>query len=250
MSYWDKIKKLVSSTSPEKQKDEEIVFTPEELREMRDPDTLVGRLLNPYDVDKYAYPLGGARELYQHGLGTTEKSNKDNSLKDDETTGLIADTYIKDAEKRGVISPDEDRITKNYKIIDDIKKIRGLGDADIVQDTRDFFTQFAPARHGDYHPYAKRILLHPDVDPFDVADNKKEQKLNMDRHLADTIHEVMHAEDIESDPEKKPRRYRGHFAKADGRGWFSETPEFRGRIHEIEQAALQRLANMGKKKNE
>lgn len=267
MSYWDKIKNAIGLNEKKDltEKNKEIVFTPEELREMRSPDTVVGRLLNPvYKSEEF--PKGGARELYEQVELPKDADYADyfdiNKKRDDAISGKIADAYIKDAEKRGIVHPDEDRATKNYKIIEDFKKRKGLSNVSIVQEPHSFRHGFVTdsTEPGRYQPDADRIVMYPhSKTPFDLGKptkdkmydyfpSEKQQKFNADKHLTDTIHEIMHAEDFETDREQAEKGYPSHFKNAGLGTWFAETPEYKGRMYEIEQAALQRLANMGKEK--
>lgn len=280
MGYWDKIKELISLKAEEK-KGEEIVFTPEELREMRDPDTAVGRMLNPYDLEEYA--KGGARELYYKGLGRPEKSNLSGGPQEKDTVGLTADAYIKDAIKRGIIQPDEDRITQNYKVIDDFKKRKDLEDVIIEHAPTEKFGawgQYFPGNKTNpsgtinlsnvIHPFysidpnkkrtkgnsssVERILRALENRPYSdeeledvpISEQKYHQKFMADRHLGTAIHELTHAEDFKNDPEEFKKGHHGHFKDATRYRWENDADS--GRIHDIEQATLQRLANMGTKK--
>lgn len=276
MSYWNKIKNLLSPT--EKEQKEEIVFTPEELREMQDRDTAVGRLLNPYDVDEYS--VGGPRELYYKGLGSPNKSTIEKQH-DEETTNLIADAYVKDAEKKGIIHPDEDRITKNYKIIDDVKKRKNLENVPITfkdlhsnwgeywDDSKNIYLNTKIAPFYDIDPNRERVKKNApslfsrlerlsEGNPFldeelyekmPLSEQKKIQKLINDRHLSTSIHELRHAEDYQNHPELAKKNFNGHHFK-DANKYYNEDEHDAGRIHDITAAALQRLSNMGKKKNE
>lgn len=269
MDYWDKLKGLFSPDEQE-QKTEKIVFTPEELKEMNDPETVVGRLLNPDqqgEDDPRQLSYDGPRQLFY------KKGQK-------ETVGPTADAYIKDAEKRGIVHPDEDRITKNYKIIEDIKKTKNLEDIPIT---------FNPlhTKWGEYNRKNKSIDLNEKIAPFyaidpqrqrlkqdapdlfsllagvaqdnpfsneeiyekiPLSEQKDKQKLINDRHLTTSIHELRHAEDDKNYPELAKKGFYGHFK--DGRRALWENEHDAGAIHDITAAALKRLSNMGKKKDE
>lgn len=249
---------------------------------MQDSDTAVGRLLNPYNVGDYS--PGGARELYYHGLGSPYKSTPIAKGEED-SVGLIADAYIKDAEKRGTVHPDEDRIAKNYKIIEDLKKRKNLEHIPIREDT------FLGDAWGKYIPESKEILIDNSLLPFNytidpnrkrekassfseriqavlkgnepgkgnyeqepLSEQRKKQKLMNDRHLNTTIHELRHAEDYQNYPEEAGNwaHFKGARSllneKDDNDGVFYDEINDAGKIYDIEQAALQRLANMGKEK--
>lgn len=273
MSYWDKIKELLSlSSKPEEKEEDEVIFTPEELREMKDPDTAVGRLLNPYETGEYSY--GGPRELFYKGKGSAYKSDKYGVNPDLDIVGLSADAYIKDAEKRGIIHPDEDRIAKDFKIIEDIKKRKNLEHIPIKFHS-------TPGAWGAYYKKSKSIQLDPEkINPFyalgphnqtlkdnyksmslaeilqnaieykdmyeemPLSEQKKRQKLQNDLHLNTTIHELRHAEERQNEPEHPD--YPGHFK--DARIYNFENEDDAGKIYDIQAAALQRLSNIGTKK--
>jgi hypothetical protein len=275
MSYWDKIKNLLIPKNKEQTPDSTIEFSPEELREMNDPKTAVGRLLNPQALDTYySSTKDGPRELYYKGIESPNRSIYEEN-KEDETVGVIADAYIKDAEKRGIISPDEDRITKNYKIIDDLIKRKGLENTQITHSE-------TPGAKGEYSPDSNAIYIKNEVNPFysidphkkrsklnlfdriqaiaehrnipdedlyeqfPVSQQKKIQKFQADDHLRTMIHELRHAEDYKTNFDESKQGYPAHFRDAKGYRWEDEHDK--GKIHDVLAAALQRLSNIGTKK--
>jgi len=282
MSYWSKLKKLLGQKQEgSEEKSPDIEFTPDELREMNDPATAVGRLLNPQrpltKVEKdplfnWGRLYSGAHELVSTGKYSTERSIEEkNAIK--EARAAAAEAYLKDAEKRGIVSSFDDRITKNYKIINDLTQRKNLKDVK-------FKNEKLSDAYGEYESKDNAITLDPDkTNPFEylkkgkldknavslaeviagalgdkkdsqiypemsTSKQKESQQEKLNNHLITTIHELRHAEDFKKDPEEK-----GHYG-----GHFFETPEYdwdetkSGRIHDVQSAALQRFSNMGRKK--
>ena len=276
MSYWDKITGLLKQKKEEKPEEEmsEIEFTPDEWREMNDPTTAVGRLLNPqtplrsYMGEEYPRFDSGGIELFKKGRHSPLRSIEKNKAYE-EALAATAEAYLKDAEKRGIVSSSDDRITKNYKIINDLIKQKNLEDVKIKN-------EYTPDAYGKFDEATNTVKIDPELNnPFEYLDERKldkrplklkdwfsgkkdselypkmsmskqkqiqENKLN--KHLNTTIHELRHAEDFKKDP-KNEGHYHGHFLNVPNY-FFDETSS--GKIHDIHVAALQRLSNMGTKK--
>ena len=282
MSYLSKLKDLLGQKQEEsEEKLSDIEFTPDELREMNDPTTAVGRLLNPQrpltKVEKdplfnwgRIYP--GAYELLKKGRDSTERSIQPEKAYE-EAVAATADAYLKDAEKRGVVSSSDDRITKNYKIINDLiqeknlKNVKFKNEADLRNyghfNEKTNTINIDPYKNNPFE-YLDDTKIHHSDDPLvdgikrmfkqetdsknypklPISKQKEIQNNQLDKHLNTTIHELRHAEDFKKDPEGNDD-YHGH---------FSNTPEYEwdenlsGKVQDIQAAALQRLSNMGRKK--
>jgi hypothetical protein len=330
MGYWDRIKNLLG-VEEENKSERKIKFSPEELREMNDPTTAVGRLLNPRipattdrhldflgdkptlrdvlmrnpitpsydqfdgmpllnreDYDRkiqreYLFrdrePQDPGKEFLYHGTGDVF-SSIDPYQASNETSEAIADAYRKDAIKRNVISPDDDKITQNNKIVEDIKKTRGLQDTKIKYGS----TGSAEAEYdknkneitisGEYDPFiglswpvynTRGFLTYPPnrIDPDRFYSGKRLNELTelqkkrlegnkLDHSLMAQIHELRHAEDAKkSKKEKYPNQHfndadaLSHYDSLDHNGAYLNADAVSGRLHDIRAAALQRLSNMG-----
>lgn len=281
MSYWERVKSALG-VEPEKVEPDapQIEFTPDELREMRDPTTAVGRMLNPQLLDGESPRTSGAAELFYFGKDPTAlhrtfldpKKERYNNYQD--AMAATTDAYLKDAEKRGVVSSNDDRITKNYKIINQIKKDKGLENVQIHESVR------SPGAGGSFYPENNTITTSDQINPFHYIDDnaldydgiglleaiqnavskaknstpypkksiskqKQEQERNLNQHLATIVHELRHAEDHKTDP-KREQNYAGHFKDAP---LFGGGEDDSGKIQDIQAAALQRLMNMGTKRD-
>lgn len=264
MSYWDKIKSTLG-IAPEEldSKSSKIEFTPDELREMRDPTTAVGRMLNPQD-GPYS---SGVAEMFYKGSGSPFRSiEKSDAYK--EAEAAASEAYLKDAEKMKVTLPNDDRIAKNYKIINQIKKEKGLENVPIYEST--------PMRgaYGKFNADKNSVFVDDEINPFEyidsnrederslmealhailtgkklpkmpIAKQKQQQKEQLNRHLNTIVHELRHAEDYKKDPEGE-LDYPGHFKDAPVYGWDEHAS---GKIQDIQSAALRRLMNIGTKKS-
>jgi hypothetical protein len=217
-----------------------------------------------------SYP--GAHELFSTGRYSTERSiPKEKAY--EEALAATADAYLKDAEKRGIVSSSDDRITKNYKTMNDLIQQKNLKDVK-------FKSEDTPGAYGEFHKRNNTITVDPDKNnPFEylkegkldtdavsfaeeiagILSNKKDSEIypkmsmskqkeiqedKLNKHLNTIIHELRHAEDFKKDPEEKGYYY-GHFLDAPQYDW-DETKS--GKIQDIQAAALQRLSNMGRKK--
>jgi len=330
MGYWDQIKNLLG-VKEETKSERKIKFSPEELREMNDPTTAVGRLLNPRipaTTDRHLDFLGDKPTLRDVLMGNpiTPRSDqfdgmpllrsedftrylqrkqlfRDRDPEDpgeeflyygtgdvfssidpyqaaNETSEAIADAYRKDAIKRNIISPDDDKITQNNKIVEDIIKTKGL------EDTKIKYGSVGPAE-GKYHKNKNEITIGQKYDPFiglgwpvyntrgfltyppDSTDpdrfysgkrlneltelqKKRLEGNKLDHNLATQIHELRHAEDAKKGKEELHRNQ--HFNDAnvlnDGHsfhrdGMYLPPNDLSGHLYDIRAAALQRLSNMG-----
>lgn len=286
--YWKLIKNLfypestASNSNPAK-----IKFSPAELREMNDPTTAVGRLLNPraenlspedvelfqYDLpykegylaakkfrgvvpDNYTYQPG--LEFLQHGKGSI-LSSMDPAEAYNETMAATAEAYRSDALKMGIISPDDDKITQNNKIIANIKKTKSLDRVPIE------YGYLANA-YGEYSKPRDKITVSDTLEPFNsrllhnlnassfglegsgdlkrLSETEKRRVLDnaLDYNLVTQIHELRHAEDARTPFDGGG--HSGHFIGADpGLGDVTS-----GREYDIRKAALQRLVNMGEER--
>lgn len=270
MSYWERIKSAFG-VKPEKVESDtsQIEFTPSELREMRDPTTAVGRMLNPQGVVKNSngqHYLSGAAEMYYTGSGSPFRSIKKSDAHK-EAEAAASDAYLKDAEKMKVTHPNDDGMTKNYKIINQIIKEKGLEDVSIHESTP------LKGAYGMFDSDKNSIFVDDEINPFEyinsnredtsnlmetlssilagkklpkipIAKQKQQQKEQLNRHLNTIIHELRHAEDYKKDPEHK-FKYPGHFKDAPVYEWDEHAS---GAIQDIQAAALRRFMNMGTKK--
>lgn len=279
MSYWDKLKTLLGEKEEgSEEKIPNIEFTPDELREMNDPTTAVGRMLNPQLVKDYGQGpealFSGAREMFRKGSGSPDRSiDPYTALK--ESQAAIADAYLKDAEKRGIVSSSDDRITKNYKIINDLieqknlKDVKfkneqlpnGYGEFDLTDNTITLNSSktnpFEYVKEGklDYDAVGVKEsltrLLNGEKDSeiypkLPISKQKEIQNFRLNKHLNTMIHELRHAEDYKNNPEEAKKGYGGHFKNASR--LLGEDSNDSGKVQDVQSAALQRLSNMGRKK--
>jgi len=258
MSYWSKLKSFLDNSEEEAMPSSpEIEFSPEELREMRDPTTAVGRLLNP----QYGPYVSGAGEMFYKGRGSPFRSIEESDAYK-EAEAAASEAYLKDAEKMKVTLPNDDRITKNYKIINQIKKEKGLENVPIHESTPML------GAYGKFNADKNSIFVNNEINPFEyidsnrederslmealhgilagkklpkmpIAKQKQQQTEQLNRHLNTIIHELRHAEDYKKEGKLD---YPGHFRGAPVYGWDEHDS---GKIQDIQSAALRRLMNIG-----
>lgn len=294
MGYWDEIKNFLGAKTEETP---ELELTAEERRRQKDPSTLVGRFLNPkaeqlteeeletfentpdwklskYNDDAKRHPYHPELEFLKHGkdslLASPSPLGIDENVQFSEKA--IADAYRRDAIKRGVISSDEDKITQNNKIIEEIKNSKNLQNVPI---------RYWPS--GAMGSYLKgEITINDDLEPFGAIqriknsyqnESQKKQKIDdiLDNNLTTQIHELRHAENARNLLRNKSKW--GHFIDGPsdyyGEKRTKKEQELKGlepltnreqgliglsddamsgRLTDLRMAALKELSSMGRRK--
>jgi len=252
--YLSNLKNLLGikedSTSPMTQ------YSPAELREMSDPSTLVGRLLNTPKSDEMEYkdvasssmqyPNIASNKPYrnneegisfsrgypdQDGSRATMAFGKelnrsiDPDAANDEARKMISDSILDRAKKGGYVQSDDPNFVKSLRIINMLRKENNLSEDDAPIS----FERPKEGKYGEYVPSDNKVSLY--TDPSSLSD------------LSTIAHELHHVKDFKSDPERA-RVTPGHFISSNRMG--SESNPESGRVDDIRTEALKRLSQMGK----
>lgn len=226
------------------------------MRELSDPNTLVGRLLNAPQSQEMEYkdiapssiqypnmasnkPYRNNSEDFSFSRGYPDQDGSratvafgkelnrsiDPDVANDEARKMISDSILQRAQQTGYIQPNDPDFVKSLRTINMLRKENNLSEDEAPVE----YEKPKAGLYGEYVPEDNKVSLY--TDPSDLSS------------LSTIAHELHHVKDFKSDPERAGVTA-GHFISSNRMG--SESNPESGRVDDVRTEALKRLSQMGK----